>query len=110
MHYRPAPGLEIARLGDDDRFLLRSDFVALELSGDTAAILVEQVLERMDRPLTAAEIGLGAAPTLARLANATVAVMGLEAHGAHVARLLADAGVGRLVLADPFPFEPAHRQ
>ena len=156
MHYRPAPGLEIARLGDDDRFLLRSDFVALELSGETAALLVEQVLERMDRPLTAAEIaerlpgyrrdsleaelgnlvrqgvlvvdggeapagnapfaalldeiGLGAVPTLARLSQATVAVMGLEAHGAHVARLLADAGVGRLVLADPFPFEPAHRQ
>src|SRR5688500_18307279 len=56
MHYRPAPGLEIARLGDDDRFLLRSDFVALELSGETATDLVEQVLERMDRPLTAAEI------------------------------------------------------
>ena len=154
MRYRPAPGLEVVRLGED-RFLLRSDFVALELSGETAAGLVQSVLEQMDHPLTVDEIaerlpsyrpesleaelgnlvregvlvtdggeasdgnagfaalldeiGLGAAQTVARLAQTTVGIMGLEAHGAHVARLLADAGVGRLVLADPFPFEPVHR-
>jgi ribosomal protein S12 methylthiotransferase accessory factor len=146
--------LEVVRLGGE-RFLLRSDFVALELSGETAAALVERVLDGADHPLTLDEIaerlpgyrpeslkgelenlvregvlvadggevagdnrafgalldeiGLGAERTLARLARTTVGVMGLEAHGAHVARLLADAGVGRLELADPFPFEPVHR-
>jgi ribosomal protein S12 methylthiotransferase accessory factor len=34
--------------------------------------------------------------------------MGLEAHGAHVAQMLADAGVGELVLVDPFAFEHGH--
>ncbi|HEX8086083.1 MAG TPA: TOMM precursor leader peptide-binding protein [Solirubrobacteraceae bacterium] len=75
-------------------------------------VLVE---ERDDAPRELApfaalldEIGLGAAPTLERLREATVLVTGLEAHGAHVARLLAEAGVGRLVLADPFPLDPAH--
>lgn len=134
---------------------MRSDFAALELSGETAAELVEKVLGALDRPLTLAEIserlpgyraeslrgqldslvregvlvtgpapaasggnptftalldemGFGAGETLARLAGSSVAVFGLEAHGAHVAQLLADAGVGRLVLADPFPFETAH--
>jgi ribosomal protein S12 methylthiotransferase accessory factor len=54
------------------------------------------------------EIGLGAAPTLARLAASKVGIMGLEAHGAHVAQMLADAGVGELVLVDPFAFEHGH--
>lgn len=54
------------------------------------------------------EIGLGAAPTRARLAASKVGIMGLEAHGAHVAEMLANAGVGELVLVDPFPFEQAH--
>ena len=54
------------------------------------------------------EVGFGAPETLARLAECKVAIFGLEAHGAHVAQILADAGVGHLVLADPFPFEPAH--
>ena len=154
MRYRPAPGLEVVHLGAD-RFLLHSDFVRLELSGETAAELVECVLEGGNGPLTSAEIaerlpgyrpesleaelgnlvregvlvadagdapgaspqfaalldeiGLGAAPTMARLAQATVGILGLEAHGAHVAQQLAAAGIGRLLLADPFPFAPAHR-
>ncbi len=133
---------------------MRSDFAALELSGETAAELVEKVLGAIDRPLTLAEmagrlpgyrlqsvldqlaslvregvlvaapdtapggnrtfaalldeVGFGARDTLARLAERRVAIFGLEAHGAHVAQILADAGVGHLVLADPFPFEPAH--
>jgi bacteriocin biosynthesis cyclodehydratase domain-containing protein len=55
------------------------------------------------------EIGLGAEATTRALAAKTVAVLGLEAHGAHVALMLADAGVGSLVLVDPYPFEDAHR-
>lgn len=145
MKYSPAPGLEVVRL-DDERFLLRSDFVALELSGDAGAELVEHVL-RSPHPLSLDEVarlmpryrresleeelrrlvaervlvsanraypprqrqfaalldalGMDVAAALDRLAQASVAVLGLEAHGALVARELADAGVGRLLLADP---------
>jgi ribosomal protein S12 methylthiotransferase accessory factor len=152
--YRLAPGLEVVRQGDD-RFQLRSDFTALNLSGETAAELVEKVFVPLQRqsltfdeiaerlpgyrpeslgvqiesfvragvlvleretedagnPTFDAfldEIGVGAAATKARLAEATVAIFGLEAHGAHVAQLLAEMGVGHLVLADPFPFETGH--
>lgn len=151
--YRLAPGLEIVRL-DEERFLLRSDFVACGLSGETAVELVERVLSALGDPLTLDEIaarvpgyrrdslhaqleqfvgegvlvrgggesaparspyaalfeevGLGADATLARLAAATVAIMGLEGHGAHVAQMLAEAGVGTLVLVDPFAFEHGH--
>jgi tRNA A37 threonylcarbamoyladenosine dehydratase len=52
------------------------------------------------------EIGLGAEETLARLAGCKVAIFGLEAHGGHVAQILAGSGVGRLVLADPSPSSP----
>ena len=150
-HYRLAPGLEVVRV-DDDRFQLRSDFAALELTGETAAQIVDRVLLALDRPLTLDEIsgrlpdyrraslqesldalvdegvlvagaeeGAGDNPTFAallgemrlapqmeRLAERRVAIFGLEGHGAHVAQILADAGVGRLVLVDPYPFEPAH--
>lgn len=151
--YSRAPGLEVVRLSDD-RFQLRSDFVALELSGETAAEIAEKVLGADQQPLTLDEIaarlpeyrieslrtqleslvregalvtgpeltpagnptfaalldemGFGAQDTQTRLAECKVAIFGLEAHGSHVAQILADAGVGRLVLADPFAFEPAH--
>ena len=55
------------------------------------------------------EIGLEAVATSRRLAALNVAVFGLEAHGAHIASLLADAGVGTLALVDPYTFEHAHR-
>ena len=55
------------------------------------------------------EIGLEAEATTRRLGAQCVAVFGLEAHGAHVAAMLANAGVGRLVLVDPYAFEDAHR-
>jgi ribosomal protein S12 methylthiotransferase accessory factor len=151
--YRLAPGLEIVSLGSDN-FQLRSDFVALKLSGETAVELVKKVLQSLERPMDFEaissrmpdyrpeslraqldklvqegalvrgppsltcnnptfgmfldEAGFGASDTLARLARCRVAIFGLEAHGSHVAQMLADAGVGCLVLADPFPFEPAH--
>ena len=44
----------------------------------------------------------------ARLARMQVAIAGLEAHGAHLASLLASCGVGSLVLLDPFPCEPGN--
>jgi ribosomal protein S12 methylthiotransferase accessory factor len=52
------------------------------------------------------ELGLTAAEARERLAALTVAVVGLEAHGAHVAWNLARVGVGELMLADPYPCEP----
>src|SRR3954447_11011789 len=134
MKFGPAPGLEVVRL-DDERFLLRSDFVALELSGETAAALVQYVLQA-PRPLSLDDVaelmpayhresledelrrlvaehvlvttsdawpersrqfaallevlGVDPAVALRRLSDASVAIMGLEAHGAHVARELAD--------------------
>ena len=53
-------------------------------------------------------MGFGARRHPGNLAASKVAIFGLEAHGAYVAQILADAGMGRLVLADPFAFEPAH--
>jgi ribosomal protein S12 methylthiotransferase accessory factor len=150
--YRLAPGLEIVYL-EAGRYHLRSDFVALALSGENAEVLVdllgvlsapvnfsgilacfpdhqpESLRQHLDafvnegvvvtdsgddqelnRPFAALlnEIGLGADAALAALAEAKIAIFGLEAHGAHVAQMLADAGVGRFVLVDPFPFEVAH--
>jgi ribosomal protein S12 methylthiotransferase accessory factor len=54
------------------------------------------------------EIGLGAVATAGRLAAQRVAVFGLEAHGAHLAAMLAHAGIGTLALVDPYPFEADH--
>ena len=140
----------------DARFQFRSDFVAMEMSGEAAAEFVElglaglteprsfdEIVARLDgyRPESVREqldalvaegvlvagdpaddgggnspfhhlldeMGLGAAATFERLAARHVAVFGLEAHGAHVAALLADTGVGTLTLVDPYPFEEAHR-
>src|SRR5207253_8032172 len=90
---------------------------ALRLSLDR---LVEAgVLRRDDRPGHAAgepgpvepflafleEIGVAREEATARLARASATVFGLEGHGAHLAAMLAVAGVGRLVLVDPFPLE-----
>ena len=151
--YRLTQGLEIVPIGDG-RFALRSDFAAVELSGDTAKDFVENVLSQLRQPLTFDEIaqrmpgykaeslrsqidamvrqrilesspeepsvgnasfgellkqlGLDAEQITARLAGSKVAIFGLEAHGAYVARMLADAGVGTLLLVDPFPFSSAH--
>lgn len=149
--YRVAPGLEIVRL-EPDHFLLRSEFAAHELSGDSAVDLVDLLLRRLDEPATMEEIvGLMAGydsaavtrevenllaegvlvraeaedllnPTLTYfldqiglgleagrlLTDRRVAIFGLEAHGAHVALLLAQMGVGHLVLVDPFPFRRGH--
>ena len=152
-----APGVEIVEL-DRARFQFRSDFVAMEMTGEAAADLVDRVLAGLSTPLSfdeivvrmpgyraesirrqldalvdegvlvvgnptdgrplggnlpfdhlLNEIGFDASETTERLEAQTVAVLGLEAHGAHVAGMLADSGVGTLVLVDPYPFEEAHR-
>jgi bacteriocin biosynthesis cyclodehydratase domain-containing protein len=152
-----APGMEIVELGDA-RFQFRTDFVAVEMSGDAAAVFVghalaglteprsfdeiaaslpeyrhDSLLEQLDalvengvlvvsersdeldgggnRPFRQLldEIGLDAATTVRRLAAQTVAIFGLEAHGAHVANMLADVGVGTLILVDRYPFGEVHR-
>lgn len=149
---RLAPGIEIVALGDQ-RFLLRSDFVAMELSGAAAVDLVDRVLRDFEQSRTADdivlllsdyrpagvrdqidelvaqgvltvtadsksqepfqlfldEIGLGASVSLDRLAQQNVGIFGLEAHGAQLAVLLADAGIGGLTLVDPYPFDEVHR-
>jgi len=66
--------------------------------------------ERPHLPFTALlqSIGSDAADTQAKLAETCVTIYGLEAHGAHLALLLARLGVGRFRLVDPFPFEAAH--
>jgi ribosomal protein S12 methylthiotransferase accessory factor len=155
--YNLAPGVEIVGL-DGARFQFRSDFVAMEMSGDAAAELVEHVLGDLDTPRSLDEIvarmpayrpesvrrqldslvddgvlvvhdptddrlrganrpfrhlldeiGFDANATTEQLGAQAVAIFGLEAHGAHVAGLLAGMGVGELVLVDPYPFDEAHR-
>src|SRR5215208_3134771 len=54
------------------------------------------------------ELGLPESEANERLAALTVAVVGLEAHGAHLAWNLARVGIGGLVLADPYPCEPGN--
>ena len=155
--YRFAPGVDVVAL-DNQRFQFRSDFVAMQMSGQAAADFVQRGLANLDqarsldsiaalmpgyRPESIGlqldalvdagvlvvgvgardeerrdnrpfrhlldEIGLDAGPTMERLATQTVAIFELEAHGAHLAVMLADAGVGTLVLVDPYPFNAAHR-
>ena len=50
-------------------------------------------------------IGISAPDARKNLARLRVAVFGLEGHGAHVAAGLAQCGVGKLVLVDPFPYQ-----
>ncbi len=52
--YRLAPGLEIVRL-EAGRYQLRSDFVALALSGDSVEVLVE-LLVALRQPLSLSDI------------------------------------------------------
>lgn len=152
-HYRIAPGVELVPV-DGDRYVLRSDFEAVELSGDAARDFAERVLSELTEPMSLdailqrvdqyapstvedqldALVGMGLlvessdadpakpAPfdallaalgqdpgeTVARLATTTVAIFGLEAHGAHLARILAQLGIGTIRLVDPGRLEPNH--
>ncbi len=148
-----APGVELVAL-NEGQYTLRSEFDAVQLSGDEAIRFAEQVLRALDEPRLLKEIesrmpgfspssilrqletlvsngllvevpgegellhqpftallqsiGSDAADTQAKLAKARVSIYGLEAHGAHLALILARMGVGRFRLVDPFPFEAAH--
>jgi ribosomal protein S12 methylthiotransferase accessory factor len=148
-----APGVELVAVAAD-RYTLRSEFDAFELSGDAASDFARSVLTALAEPLSldailarapsysATSVGrqldtlvrhglvvecdadddAGAVPfaaylqavgrdpadTARRLAAATVGIFGLEAHGAHLARMLAQLGVGTIRLVDPFRFEAAH--
>lgn len=81
-----------------------------ELKRALDALVDARALERLDSveprdPHSAFFRGLGVPPESARerLQSATVAVFGLEAHGAHLAVALSRLGLGNCVLADPFP-------
>ncbi|HEX2295258.1 MAG TPA: TOMM precursor leader peptide-binding protein [Actinomycetota bacterium] len=54
------------------------------------------------------ELGVERADATRTLGAARVGVVGLEAHGAHLAVALARSGVGAVVLADPYPLEEAN--
>jgi ribosomal protein S12 methylthiotransferase accessory factor len=151
--FKLAPGIELVRVSEG-RYTLRSEFDAVELSGDAAADLAENVLAGLHEPVGLDEIrerlpgyslesitnqlealaghglvvevsnsietaprpmaalletmGRDADNTARVLQNATVAVFGLEAHGAHLARMLAQIGIGTVRLVDPFAFEEGH--
>lgn len=45
-------------------------------------------------------------PQRKRLANKSVGILGLDAHGVELASLLAKCGLGKLLLADPYPARP----
>lgn len=146
--FRLADGIEVVRVSEE-RFMLRSDYLALEMSGEAAALFAERVLTRLRQPHrlddvlrllpgfspasvagelerlvaegvlvrdAAVDVGersgfanllagmrFDAQQVLGDLGRRRVAVFGLEAHGALVAEVLARAGVGELVLVDPFP-------
>jgi bacteriocin biosynthesis cyclodehydratase domain-containing protein len=51
------------------------------------------------------DLGLDPSEAQRRLDRLSVAVVGLEGHGAHLAMALAAAGIGNLVLLDPYPCE-----
>jgi ribosomal protein S12 methylthiotransferase accessory factor len=54
------------------------------------------------------EVGVPAGEAQQRLASSSVAVVGLEGHGAHAAAALAALGVGTLLLVDPYPCQPGN--
>jgi ribosomal protein S12 methylthiotransferase accessory factor len=54
------------------------------------------------------DLGVAPAETRERLRRLSAAVVGLEGHGAHLAWNLASAGIGNLVLVDPYPCQPGN--
>ena len=81
------------------------------------------ILQSLDKPQTDVSIaeqaltpfltilntlGLPPSAALQKLRDMHIAVVGLEGHGAHIASILAQCGVGRLTLIDPFPCQPGN--
>lgn len=62
-----------------------------------------------DAPLVALMTQLGRDGDLRPLRALRIAVVGLEAHGSHLAAALAAFDVGALTLVDPFPIRESHR-
>ena len=144
--YRLAPGVEVVEV-DDDRFTLRSEFDAFQLSGAAAAHFARVVLAQLDAPTALDDIvarlpgysagsvaaqldllverglvsevdgaqapppdsftaflsavGQDPAELAGTLASLTVAVFGLETHGALLAEQLVRAGFGEVRVVDP---------
>lgn len=151
--FRMAPGIELVLVAEG-RYTLRSEFDAVELSGEAATEFAQRVLVDLVEPMGLEAIrarlpgystdsvtsqldalvghglvvelpevddlwptpfaafietmGRDAGETARGLARATVAVFGLEAHGAHLARMLAQLGIGTIRLVDPFRVEPGN--
>jgi bacteriocin biosynthesis cyclodehydratase domain-containing protein len=99
------------------------DLPADELCQRLDALVQAQVLYQTDRarqigtddeqilaPLLTMLDNIGiAAPTANNLLRqARIMIVGLEAHGAHLAAILAKCGIGSLVLVDPYPCQPGN--
>jgi len=54
------------------------------------------------------DLGFPVAQVRKEFAQARLAIVGLEGHGAYVANLLSECGIGNLVLIDPFPCQPGN--
>jgi ribosomal protein S12 methylthiotransferase accessory factor len=107
------PLAEVARVARVD---------AADLCAHLDSLVDRGILRRAERPLDPRELSDDLGPFLAlldelglaqseaheRLAALSIVVVGLEAHGAHLAWNLARVGVGKLVLVDPYPLEPGN--
>ncbi|MBV9787885.1 MAG: TOMM precursor leader peptide-binding protein [Chloroflexi bacterium] len=101
---------------------LLPDLPREELRQRLDELVQAQVLNRQQQPQATATahptlapllamletIGLEAPVALQTLQQLRIVIVGLEAHGAQLAALLADCGVGSLVLVDPFPCQPGN--
>lgn len=102
-----------AALPDLPPDVLRDRFDALVQSGvfrrtESAVAAAANAPVAIAAAIQAAPADLAAPEARARLAQFRVTIAGLEAHGAHLALLLAGCGVGSLLLVDPFPCEPGN--
>jgi ribosomal protein S12 methylthiotransferase accessory factor len=88
---------------------LAADVLQQRLDSLAAARVLERSESRatltLGRPFDAfvGDLGVESGTALERLQAAKVVIVGLEAHGAHLALELARLGLGTCVLADPFP-------
>jgi ribosomal protein S12 methylthiotransferase accessory factor len=102
---------------------LLPDLPPAELRQRLDALVEAQVLRRVeqphrsetpDRPAQAPllamleTLGVAAPAALDVLRQLRIMIVGLEAHGAQLAAILADCGVGSLLLVDPFACQPGN--
>lgn len=87
------------------------------------ALVQAQLLLRSDQPSPAHDedkqiltpffaildaFGISSTDALQQLGQTRIAIIGVEAHGAQLASILAHSGIGSLLLIDPFQTEPAN--